>query len=71
MKKTSEAGINIWKACKTLKFSYLRPEVLVKRGEFLFLTDITPDIYIFKTEGGSTVMLPVSAKFSGSVCEVF
>lgn len=50
--------LNIWRASKQIKFSYLRPEVVVGKDEFLFLIDITPDVMVFKTENNQTVILP-------------
>lgn len=58
MEEIKTVGLNIWQAVNRIKFSYLKPEIIVNPKEFLFLIDEKKGLLIFKTEDDKTVMLP-------------
>ena len=63
--------VSIWQVYQDLTFDYLRPKIKVEKNQLLFLQDINDRIYVFKTEDGTTVILPDSVIIRGQVQQVF
>lgn len=55
--KSNEADLNIWQAKNIIRFTYLKPEVVVMPREYLFFIRQVKGVCVFKTEYGKEVCL--------------